>query len=107
LEIMLRAWTAERFAFEGRHFTIPAVRVIPKPLQQPHPPLYVVCASSATIGAAAMRGWPMLSSILRGPVEQIVQQRDVYVNACRKAGRSEAEIASLLRRWGRSPPLLR
>jgi alkanesulfonate monooxygenase SsuD/methylene tetrahydromethanopterin reductase-like flavin-dependent oxidoreductase (luciferase family) len=29
-----------------------------------------------------------------------VQQRDTYVKACRKAGRSEAEIGSLLGRWG-------
>jgi alkanesulfonate monooxygenase SsuD/methylene tetrahydromethanopterin reductase-like flavin-dependent oxidoreductase (luciferase family) len=100
LEIMLRAWTSERFAFEGRHFTIPEVRVIPKPLQQPHPPLYVVCVSSDTIEATAMRGWPMLNSILRGPVEQLAQQRDTYVTACRKAGRGETEIASLLGRWG-------
>jgi alkanesulfonate monooxygenase SsuD/methylene tetrahydromethanopterin reductase-like flavin-dependent oxidoreductase (luciferase family) len=42
----------------------------------------------------------MLNSILRGPIDPLVQQRDTYVNACRKAGRSEAEIASLLGRWG-------
>src|SRR5438309_10890132 len=33
LAILIRAWTAERFSFEGRYFTIPEVRVIPKPLQ--------------------------------------------------------------------------
>jgi len=37
LEILVRAWTRERFSYEGRHHTIPEVRVIPKPLQQPHP----------------------------------------------------------------------
>jgi alkanesulfonate monooxygenase SsuD/methylene tetrahydromethanopterin reductase-like flavin-dependent oxidoreductase (luciferase family) len=100
LEIMLRAWTRERFSFEGRHFTIPEVRVIPKPLQQPHPPIYVVCVSPDTIEATALRGWPMLNSILRGPIDPLVQQRDTYVNACRKAGRGEAEIAALLGRWG-------
>ena len=100
LEIMIRAWTRERFAFEGRHFRIPEVRVIPKPLQQPHPPIYVVCVSADTIEATALHGWPMLNSILRGTLEPLVQQRDTYVNACRKAGRSEAEITSLLSRWG-------
>ncbi|HEX9817997.1 MAG TPA: LLM class flavin-dependent oxidoreductase [Methylomirabilota bacterium] len=100
LEIMVRAWTKERFAFEGRHFTIPEIRVIPKPLQQPHPPLYVVCVSPDTIEATALRGLPMLNSILRGPIDPLVQQRDTYVKACRKAGRSETEIAGLLGRWG-------
>ena len=86
LEIMLRAWTKERFSFEGRHFKIPEVRVIPKPLQQPHPPVYVVCVSPDTIEATALRGLPMLNSILRGTLEPLVQQRDTYVKACRKAG---------------------
>src|SRR2546425_2433633 len=53
--ILVRAWTQERFAYEGRHYTIPEVRVIPKPLQQPHPPLYVVCVSPDTIEATALR----------------------------------------------------
>jgi alkanesulfonate monooxygenase SsuD/methylene tetrahydromethanopterin reductase-like flavin-dependent oxidoreductase (luciferase family) len=100
LEIVVRAWTRERFSFEGRHFTIPEVRVIPKPLQQPHPPLYVVCVSPDTIENTALRGLPMLNSLLRGPIDPLVQQRDTYVKACRKAGRSEAEIAQLLGRWG-------
>jgi alkanesulfonate monooxygenase SsuD/methylene tetrahydromethanopterin reductase-like flavin-dependent oxidoreductase (luciferase family) len=42
----------------------------------------------------------MLNSILRGTLEPLVQQRDTYVAACRKAGRGEVEIASLLARWG-------
>src|SRR5262247_2682297 len=100
LAIMVKAWTEERFSFDGRHFQIPEVRVIPKPLQRPHPPLYVVCVSADTIEATALRGLPMLNSILRGPVDQLASQRDTYVTACRKAGRSDAEIATLLSHWG-------
>jgi alkanesulfonate monooxygenase SsuD/methylene tetrahydromethanopterin reductase-like flavin-dependent oxidoreductase (luciferase family) len=100
LAIMLRAWTQERFSFEGQHFSIPEVRVIPKPLQRPHPPVYIVCVSPDTIEATALRGLPMLNSVLRGPIDQLVTQRDTYVKACKKGGRSDAEIASLLSRWG-------
>src|SRR5881409_373373 len=100
LGILIRAWTLERFAHEGRHYTIPEVRVIPKPLQRPHPPLYVVCVSPDTIEATALRGLPMLNSLLRGPIDPLVQQRDTYVKACQKAGRSDAATASLLGRWG-------
>src|SRR5262250_302774 len=76
LAIMVRAWTQERFSFEGQHFTIPEVRVIPKPIQRPHPPLYVVCVSADTIEATALRGLPMLNSILRGGPEQLAKSRD-------------------------------
>ena len=100
LAIMVRAWTQERFSFEGQHFTIPEVRVIPKPVQRPHPPLYIVCVSPDTIESTALRGLPMLNSILRGPIDALAAQRDTYVKACKKGGRSDAEIAGLLSRWG-------
>src|SRR2546430_15633155 len=45
LAIILKAWTLERFALEGRHFTIPEARVIPKPLPRPPPPAYAVGTS--------------------------------------------------------------
>ncbi len=100
VHIMVRAWTEERFAHDGRFFKIPEVRVIPKPVQQPHPPLYQVCVSPDGIENTALRGWPMLNSLLRGGVEQLVDSRDKYVDTLKKCGRTEAEIATLLRNWG-------
>jgi alkanesulfonate monooxygenase SsuD/methylene tetrahydromethanopterin reductase-like flavin-dependent oxidoreductase (luciferase family) len=100
VEIMVRAWTEERFVFDGRFFKIPEVRVIPKPLQRPHPPLYQVCVSPDGIENTALRGWPMLNSLLYGGVDQLVANRDRYTGTLRKAGRAESEIASLLARWG-------
>src|SRR5947207_2696311 len=35
-----------------------------------------------------------------GRLHQLVSQRDTYGKACKKGGRSDAEIASLLARWG-------
>ena len=100
VEILKAAWTQERFSFHGRFFDLDDVRVIPKPLQQPHPPIYQVCVSKDGIENTALRGWPMLNSVLTGPVDQLVANRDTYVAALEKSGRSEAEIAALLGRWG-------
>jgi alkanesulfonate monooxygenase SsuD/methylene tetrahydromethanopterin reductase-like flavin-dependent oxidoreductase (luciferase family) len=100
VEVLRLAWTQERFAFHGRFFDFDDVRVIPKPLQQPHPPLYQVCVSKDGIENTALRGWPMLNSVLTGPVDQLVANRDTYVAALEKAGRSAADIAALLGRWG-------
>jgi alkanesulfonate monooxygenase SsuD/methylene tetrahydromethanopterin reductase-like flavin-dependent oxidoreductase (luciferase family) len=100
VEIMRLAWTQERFAFHGRFFELDDVRVIPKPVQQPHPPLYQVCVSKDGIENTALRGWPMLNSVLFGPVDQLVANRDTYVATLQKAGRSADEIAALLARWG-------
>jgi len=86
LEILTRAWTRETFSFEGQYYKIPDVRVIPKPVQKPHPTIYQVCVSKESIENTALRGWPMLNSVLYGPLD--------------KGGRSDAEKRWLLDRWG-------
>jgi alkanesulfonate monooxygenase SsuD/methylene tetrahydromethanopterin reductase-like flavin-dependent oxidoreductase (luciferase family) len=101
LEIILRAWTEERFSYEGRFFTINDARVMPKPRQRPHPPLFQVCGSKESIEGTAVRGWPMLNSVLRGNAEQqLTTNRDFYVGALRKNGRSDADVAAMLQQWG-------
>src|SRR5216117_1760598 len=100
VDVIQRGWTEERFSYHGRFFSFDDVRVIPKPVQRPHPPLYQVCVTKDGIENTALRGWPMLNSVLFGPVEQLLANRDTYVNALKKSGRGEAEIASLLSRWG-------
>ncbi|MGH7960772.1 MAG: LLM class flavin-dependent oxidoreductase [Candidatus Binatia bacterium] len=41
-DIILKAWTEERFSYEGKFRQVRNLRVIPKPVQKP-PPVYVAC----------------------------------------------------------------
>jgi alkanesulfonate monooxygenase SsuD/methylene tetrahydromethanopterin reductase-like flavin-dependent oxidoreductase (luciferase family) len=41
LEIVRRCWIEESFSFVGKRFTLRNVAIAPKPLQKPHPPLWV------------------------------------------------------------------
>jgi alkanesulfonate monooxygenase SsuD/methylene tetrahydromethanopterin reductase-like flavin-dependent oxidoreductase (luciferase family) len=100
VEIMRRAWTDERVSFHGRFFDLDDVRVIPKPVQRPHPPIYQVCVTKDGIENTALRGWPMLNSVLFGPADQLVGNRDMYIAALEKSGRTPQEIRDLLARWG-------
>jgi len=45
-EIIVRAWRGERFSYEGRFRHLHEVTVMPRPLQRPHPPIYVACVMS-------------------------------------------------------------
>src|ERR1700742_5207955 len=38
VDIVLKAWTEERFSFKGAHFSVDDIELLPKPLQRPHPP---------------------------------------------------------------------
>jgi alkanesulfonate monooxygenase SsuD/methylene tetrahydromethanopterin reductase-like flavin-dependent oxidoreductase (luciferase family) len=42
--------------YEGDGFSMPARNVLPKPLQQPHPPLWMACTNRDTIRIAAKNG---------------------------------------------------
>ena len=59
LEVMRRLWTDEVSAFEGTHYTLRPARQYPKPLQQPHPPIYFGGESDAALKrtAAIGQGW--------------------------------------------------
>ena len=46
----------ERTEFHGQFFDLPPRNVIPKPLQKPHPPLWVACSQRDTIEAAGRWG---------------------------------------------------
>jgi alkanesulfonate monooxygenase SsuD/methylene tetrahydromethanopterin reductase-like flavin-dependent oxidoreductase (luciferase family) len=46
----------EGWEYEGPHFQFPLRNVLPKPLQRPHPPLWVACSQLETIEMAGRRG---------------------------------------------------
>jgi alkanesulfonate monooxygenase SsuD/methylene tetrahydromethanopterin reductase-like flavin-dependent oxidoreductase (luciferase family) len=46
---------------KGEHFEMPARNVVPKPVQTPHPPLWVACSGRSTIEQAARLGMGVLS----------------------------------------------
>src|SRR6266496_2333508 len=100
VEIMQRAWTEDRFSFDGRFFQVPEVSVIPKPMQRPHPPLYQVCVTKDGIENTALRGWPMLNSVLFGPVSQLVANRDTYVETPQRDSRLASDLRGRHRRPG-------
>jgi alkanesulfonate monooxygenase SsuD/methylene tetrahydromethanopterin reductase-like flavin-dependent oxidoreductase (luciferase family) len=61
LEIVERAWTQERFSYQGKFWQIPELSVSPKPLQKPHPPIYRGAASPEGFMAAGAKGHGILA----------------------------------------------
>ena len=58
--IVLRAWTEKRLSFAGEHFRFDGVEVLPKPLQQPRPPVWMAATSESSIDWAAGQGFSIL-----------------------------------------------
>jgi alkanesulfonate monooxygenase SsuD/methylene tetrahydromethanopterin reductase-like flavin-dependent oxidoreductase (luciferase family) len=59
-EIIKRAWTEEVFSYEGKFWSYKDVAIWPRPVQQPHPPVWVpVTVSKETIQWAARENVPI------------------------------------------------
>ncbi|MFT4572476.1 MAG: alkanesulfonate monooxygenase SsuD [Hyphomicrobiaceae bacterium] len=55
--------------FEGRWFSMPCRNVIPKPMQKPHPPMWMACTNRDTIRVAASLGLGALAFSFVDPDE--------------------------------------
>jgi alkanesulfonate monooxygenase SsuD/methylene tetrahydromethanopterin reductase-like flavin-dependent oxidoreductase (luciferase family) len=55
--------------FDGRYFSMPCRNLVPKPVQKPHPPLWVACSNRETIKLAARLGMGALTFAFNDPAE--------------------------------------
>jgi alkanesulfonate monooxygenase SsuD/methylene tetrahydromethanopterin reductase-like flavin-dependent oxidoreductase (luciferase family) len=62
VDALARMWVETPFAgFDGDFIQMPPRNIVPKPLQRPHPPLWVACTRRETIQLAARNGIGALS----------------------------------------------
>lgn len=53
LQILKRLWTEERVTFEGRHYKLRDAIASPKPVQKPHPPIWIGAGGEQMVRVAA------------------------------------------------------
>ena len=86
LEILRLVWTEEEVAYDGRFHSFPALTVHPRPVQEPHPPLWVAGVAPAAVDRAARLG----DAWIWGPVQSLsagLACLDVYRPARVQVGR--------------------
>ncbi len=83
-----KMWTQETFFWKGKYFSMPERAIIPKPLQRPHPPLWVAVSSPETAVQAAERGIGLLGVSIGTPqeYEQRVKDYRRVVRQCEPVG---------------------
>ena len=51
-----KMWTQDLFSWEGKYFQVPERCILPKPVQKPHPPLWVTASNPSTVEVAGRMG---------------------------------------------------
>ena len=64
--------------YQGRYFSMPCRNLVPKPVQRPHPPLWLACSNRETIHIAAQLGVGALTFAFVDPGEAAHWVRDYY-----------------------------
>ena len=98
LQIIVQAWSTGRVNFKGAHFDIPEHVVRPRPLQKPHPPIWVAAISDDTFALAGKAGFNLLCSLVYGfKSDHIAQLLSNYRDDLRAHGHNpdEREVGAL------------
>ena len=86
LDVILAAWTNERFSYEGQYYRFNDVCVIPKPFQRPHPPLRVAATTVPTFPQVGRAGMPVFVGLRGMDRPALAENLRVYHAARSEAG---------------------
>ena len=97
LHVIKRLWTEEHVSHHGRFFDFDDVTLLPGPIQQPHPPIWVSGRSDAAMRRAALLGsgwYPYLFTVRR-----LKQSNEAITQIAAEAGRDLSDF-----HWGLNQP---
>ena len=87
IEVIRGAWTQDDFSYEGRHYKVKNVRLMPRPIQSPHPPIWIGAGAPKAIERAGRMGCHFMG--LANPAAQ-----ETYDDALRQAGRNPKDFSA-------------
>jgi probable F420-dependent oxidoreductase len=92
LQVLRKIWTDEVVEFKGQFYKIPASKIGPKPLQQPHPPILLGGFSPKTFSRIVnyANGWIGVAGF--GPLEQLEQVINDLKENARKIDKDPSNI---------------
>jgi alkanesulfonate monooxygenase SsuD/methylene tetrahydromethanopterin reductase-like flavin-dependent oxidoreductase (luciferase family) len=86
LEIIRLAWKGEPFSYEGEFYRVQGAVVVPRPVQQPHPPIRMATTSDETFPAAGRMGLPIFVGLRTTEIADLQEQLTPYRQAWRQSG---------------------
>ena len=92
LEIIHRLWTEDATTFSGRHYELENCAALPKPVQQPRPPIMVGGIAMPNTLEPAARFADEYNSPA-APIDELRARRERVASACAAAGRAASELS--------------
>ena len=86
LDVLKLAWTEPTFSFHGKYHHFEGARAVPRPYQQPHPPIRIAGASEDTFPTLGKLGYPLFVAVRSGSLGGLAPDLRAYRAAYKEAG---------------------
>jgi alkanesulfonate monooxygenase SsuD/methylene tetrahydromethanopterin reductase-like flavin-dependent oxidoreductase (luciferase family) len=86
LEILKLAWSQPSFSYAGKYYSFNDARAVPRPYQQPHPPIRIAGASEDTFPLLGALGYPLFVAVRSGSLSALAPDLKAYRDAYSAAG---------------------
>jgi len=95
LQVLKAIWTTNPVEFHGQFYTVPKSFIGPKPVQKPHPPIYMAAFAPAALKRVATMtdGWNPTGI----PAEGMAQMFGAIKQMAKDAGRDPSSLAMIVR----------
>jgi alkanesulfonate monooxygenase SsuD/methylene tetrahydromethanopterin reductase-like flavin-dependent oxidoreductase (luciferase family) len=78
LEMILKCWEDETFSWSSPNHVVPPRDVVPKPRQDPHPPIWMACTGPDSHRVAGELGLGLLSFTVMVPIDEVTRRIGIY-----------------------------
>ena len=92
LEIVLGMWTTDHFSYQGRYYEAEDLTLAPKPLQEPHPPVYIAANSPDTFVMVGSLGHNILVAPTIVTTQGALDGLASYRKELSEAGHDESKL---------------
>jgi len=91
LDLIKKLWTQDEVEHHGRFFSVPRVKVATRPVQRPHPPIWVAANHDAAIARAGRMGYAWLVNP-HATVSMVEGQLRLFRDELKRAGKAIPEL---------------
>lgn len=95
LGLLIKLLSEEEVSWSSRYYDFEALTITPRPVQRPHPPIWIAALAEGAIEACARRGFNVMTTPLRDPIEAVRKQSKAFFKGLPSDGRSTQRFSML------------
>ena len=96
LEVIRLLWTQDEVEFQGKYYQVPRCAPATRPVQQPHPPIWIAANNDAAIRRAARWGYPWIINP-HATVPMVAEQWAKYKETLAQSGNPVPDTLPMMR----------